>query len=61
MWPPNRSMPGMPGSFARSRGPLAISTKRARMRSPRSVVTCQAPSPSSQRMPVTLVWKQASS
>ena len=34
-------MPGMPGSFARCSGPFAMTTKRARMRSPRLVETIQ--------------------
>ena len=41
--------PGCPGSFGRCSGPLAMTTKRARMRSPRLVETIQRRSPSSQR------------
>ena len=34
-------MPGMPGSFGRLSGPLAMATKRAVIRSPRSVLMIQ--------------------
>ena len=52
-------MPGMAGSFGRLSGPVAMTTKRARMASPRSVETIQRAAASSQRSSVTLVWKQA--
>ena len=51
-------MPGMAGSFGRLSGPVAMTTKRARMASPRLVEMIQRVSSSSQRSSVTRVWKQ---
>ena len=50
--------PGCPGSFGRCSGPLAMMTKRARMRSPRLVETIQRRVSSSQRRSVTSVCRQ---
>ena len=52
-------MPGMPGSFGRLSGPLAMAMKRAVIRSPRSVLMIQRERSSSQRISVTPVWKRA--
>ncbi len=52
-------MPSIAGSFGRCSGPLAITTKRARIASPRLVDTIHRAAPSSQRISVTSVWKQA--
>ena len=50
-----------PGSFGRWSGPFAITTQRARMRSPRFVETIQRRAASSQRRSVTSVCRHARS
>ena len=54
-------MPGMPGSFGLLYEPCAITTKRARMSSPRLVVSRQRLIDSSQRSVSTWVEKIAPS
>ncbi|QGW34704.1 hypothetical protein MAA44156_04561 [Mycobacterium avium subsp. avium] len=54
-------MPGMPGSFGRWNGPEASTTNRARMSSPRLVLTRQRLICSSQRRSCTWVEKIAES
>ncbi len=54
-------MPGMPGSFGLLYEPCAITTNRARMSSPRLVLSRQRLLSSSQRMVPTCVEKIAPS
>ena len=54
-------MPWIRASFGLVSVPLAHTTNRARMWSPRSVRTCHSCSSSSQMVDVTVVWNIASS
>ena len=60
-WPVKRSIPSMRARRGLASVPLAQMTKRADMRSPRSVSRCQRWSLGSQIVDVTVVWNTARS